>query len=99
MPVEVSKDSVYITPMVDTCQRASRSRAFAATLGGIALTLVAAVSNAQNGPPEMPLFEANAPQIGEPLPDLVIHDDMGNPVNLRELADENYKVLVLGCLT
>jgi hypothetical protein len=68
-------------------------------LGGIALTLASAVSSAQNGPPEMPLFEANAPQIGEPMPNVVIHDDMGNPVNLRELANENYKVLVLGCLT
>ena len=39
------------------------------------------------------------PKVGEPLPDVTIYDDLGNPVNLRELADENYKVLVLGCLT
>ena len=54
---------------------------------------------AQNGPPRMPQFEADAPEIGEELPDITIHDDLGNPVNLRELSDENYKVLVLGCLT
>ena len=40
-----------------------------------------------------------APEIGEELPDLTIFDDQGNPVNVRELAKENYKVLVLGCLT
>ena len=52
----------------------------------------------RNGPP-MPGFDKSAPKIGEPLPDLSIFDDKGNPVNLRELASENYKVLVLGCLT
>jgi hypothetical protein len=44
-------------------------------------------------------FETGAPQIGEQLPDLEIYDDLGNPVNIRDLAGENYKVLVLGCLT
>jgi hypothetical protein len=47
----------------------------------------------------MERFEASAPQVGEPLPGIIVHDDLGNPVNIRELADENYKVLVLGCLT
>ncbi|MCH7854206.1 MAG: hypothetical protein IIB76_07710 [Proteobacteria bacterium] len=47
----------------------------------------------------MERFESNAPQIGELLPDIAIHDDLGNLVNIRELANENYKVLVLGCLT
>ena len=50
-------------------------------------------------PPPLPLFEKTAPQIGEQLPDLTIVDDAGNPVNIRELAKENYKVLVVGCLT
>lgn len=54
---------------------------------------------AQSGPPRMPQFEADAPKVGEQIPDITIHDDLGNPVNLRELSDENYKVLVLGCLT
>ena len=56
-------------------------------------------ASAQTGPPVMPQFEADAPKVGEPLPDITIHDDLGNLVNLRELASENYKVLVLGCLT
>jgi len=47
----------------------------------------------------MPQFEADAPKVGERLPDIAIHDDLGNLVNIRELADENYKVLILGCLT
>ena len=40
-----------------------------------------------------------APEIGERIPNLTIFDDAGNPVNLREIASENYTVLVLGCLT
>jgi hypothetical protein len=44
-------------------------------------------------------FEVSAPKIGDPLPDLSIFDDQGNPVNIRDLGGENYKVLVLGCLT
>ena len=40
-----------------------------------------------------------APQIGEPLPDVSVVDRDGNPVNIREVAGENYTVLVLGCLT
>ena len=53
---------------------------------------------AQSGP-HMAEYEAIAPKIGEPLPDITIFDDLGNPVNLRDLPGENYKVLVLGCLT
>ena len=49
--------------------------------------------------PRMEEFEANAPKVGEPLPDITVLDDLGNPVNIRDLAGENYKVLVLGCLT
>lgn len=51
------------------------------------------------GPPFMQAFEEGPGQIGEQLPDITIFDDQGNPVNLRELATENYTVLVLGCLT
>ena len=46
-----------------------------------------------------PRFAELAPEIGEPLPDLTIVDEHGNPVNVRDLASENYTVLVLGCLT
>ena len=56
-------------------------------------------SMTSSAPPPMEAFEDHAPKIGEAFPDVVIHDDLGNPVNLRELANENYKVLVLGCLT
>lgn len=50
------------------------------------------------GPP-IPLFEERAPEIGEPLPDISIFDEAGKPVDIRQLARENYTVLVLGCLT
>ena len=68
-------------------------------VAGLLLAMGMSQAQAQNGPPVMPQFEADAPKIGEQLPDITIHDDLGNPVNLRELSDENYKVLVLGCLT
>lgn len=42
---------------------------------------------------------ADAPQVGDMIPDLTIVDRDGEPVNLRELTSENYTVLVLGCLT
>jgi len=51
------------------------------------------------GSPPMPAFENLAPKVGEQLPDLTIYDDSGNPVNIRELARGQYKVLILGCLT
>ena len=44
-------------------------------------------------------FDAAAPQIGEPLQDLTLVDDQGNPANIRELARDQYTVFVLGCLT
>jgi cytochrome oxidase Cu insertion factor (SCO1/SenC/PrrC family) len=68
-------------------------------IAGLLFLFGSMASVAQNGPPIMPQFEADAPKVGEPLPDVTIYDDLGNPVNLRELSDENYKVLVLGCLT
>jgi hypothetical protein len=42
---------------------------------------------------------AEAPQLGELVPDLVLVDDEGNPANLRELTEGHYTVLTLGCLT
>ena len=45
-------------------------------------------------------FLANSPAIGEPLPNVTIFDDAGNPVNLRELTNRGrHSVLTLGCLT
>ncbi len=44
-------------------------------------------------------FDAAAPEIGEPLQDLTLVDDQGNPANIREIARNQYTVFVLGCLT
>ncbi len=82
----------------------------AVALGG---SLLAGVAFAQGAPgmggrsPEVAAaiqavidrFDAAAPEIGEPLQDLTLVDDQGNPANIREIASEHYTVLVLGCLT
>jgi hypothetical protein len=81
----------------------------------VALALVATplLGNAQGrpgGPPGGPggpggpsgdiaRFVEMGPKVGEQLPDLTIVDDMGMPVNIREITKGNYSVLVLGCLT
>ncbi len=44
-------------------------------------------------------FLAEAPEIGEMVPDLAIVDGKGDPVHLRELTRGHYTVLTLGCLT
>ncbi len=44
-------------------------------------------------------FETVAPAIGEPMPDLSVHDRDGNELRLRELLGGHYTVLILGCLT
>ena len=44
-------------------------------------------------------FESTAPGIGEPMPDLVVHDAGGKELRLQELLLGHYSVLVLGCLT
>ena len=81
----------------------------------LVLSAIAAVSYSQIGltqvmPPRLPSEGAgayappnarfeSAPQIGEPVPDVMVVDREGNPVNIREVASEHYTVLVLGCLT
>jgi len=85
--------------MLVPCQKASRSRINVGLITGLLLYLASSTAFSQAQRPPMQKFEDNAPQVGEQLPDLVVHDDLGNPVNIRDLADENYKVLVLGCLT
>ena len=62
------------------------------------ITGTSALQAQMQAPPTV-AFEAMAPKVGEALPDITIYDDLGNPVNIRDLAPENYKVLVLGCLT
>ncbi len=44
-------------------------------------------------------FIAGGPKVGDPLPDLSIFDDMGRPVNIRDITEGSYSALVLGCLT
>jgi len=78
---------------------ASGSRINVSIVVGLLLAFGLNLAIAQSGPPVMPQFEADAPKVGEQLPDITIHDDLGNPVNIRDLAGENHKVLVLGCLT
>ena len=44
-------------------------------------------------------FNSAVPDIGEPVPDIQVVNDRGDPVNIREVATGQYTVLVLGCLT
>ncbi len=48
-------------------------------------------------PPDV-RFE-NGPKVGERVPDVTIVDDQGRPVSVRELAQGQYTVMTLGCLT
>ncbi len=72
----------------------------------LALVATPLLSNAQQGQRrpggpsgDIERFVELGPKVGEQLPDLTIVDDMGMPVNIRELTKGNYSVLVLGCLT
>ena len=40
-----------------------------------------------------------APEIGDRLPDIMVVDRKGNPMNLRDITGDHYTVLVAGCLT
>ena len=44
-------------------------------------------------------FEAAAPAIGEPMPDVVLYDAGGKGLRVSELLQGHYTVIVLGCLT
>ena len=90
---------MYIDRMLKQRPKVSTGWIHAGLLLGLLFAFGSNFAFAQSGPPRMPQFEADAPKVGEQLPDIAIHDDLGNPVNIRELADENYKVLILGCLT
>ena len=59
---------------------------------GTAHTLVAQAPVSRN-------FEANAPAIGEMMPDVVVHSRDGAELRLRDLLKERHTVLILGCLT
>ncbi len=47
----------------------------------------------------IPRFEATAPAVGEPLPDLVVYEAGGEERQLDKLLQGHYAVIVLGCLT
>ena len=96
--MEQGPDSVYIAKMAVPNHKAPTSRINAGLLVGLLLYFGSNAAFSQAMVPPMERFE-NAPQVGELLPDIAVHDDLGNLVNIRELANENYKVLVLGCLT
>ena len=97
--MEQGTDSVYISGMAVPWQNAPSNRINAGLLIGLLLCLGSNMAFSQAQPPLIERFEAEAPKVGEPLPDITVYDDLGNLVNIRELANENYKVLILGCLT
>ena len=43
-------------------------------------------------------FETVSPAIGQPLPDITIYDENGEPFAVRDLKGQ-YSVIVFGCLT
>ena len=69
----------------------------------VGMVAASSLSHAQRGPGgpsgDMPKFIADGPKVGERLPDVTIVDDMGTPVNIRDITKGSYSVLVLGCLT
>jgi hypothetical protein len=44
-------------------------------------------------------FEANAPAIGERVPNVTIYNAAGESVRFRSLVRDKYSVVVFGCLT
>ena len=44
-------------------------------------------------------FERQAPAPGELMPEAIVYDRDGEELRLRELLQDHYTVLVLGCLT
>ena len=44
-------------------------------------------------------FEGNAPAIGSPMRDAVVHDRDGKALRLKEVLRDCHTVLILGCLT
>ena len=80
--------------------RAKEDRAVWA-LGLIAALGLAGSAQAQLDPRQQAAgrFEATAPAVGEPLPDLTVYDAGGTELQLGELLQGHYTVIVLGCLT
>ncbi len=70
-------------------------------LGLLAALGLAGSAQAQFNPRQQATgrFEAAAPAVGEPLPDLVVYDAGGEKQRLGQLLQGHYAVIVLGCLT
>ncbi len=70
-------------------------------LGLLAALGFASSAQAQLNPRQQAIhrFEATAPAVGEPLPDLAVYDSAGKERRLGELLQGHYTVIVLGCLT
>ncbi len=70
-------------------------------LGLLAALGLAGSAQAQLNPREQAIrrFEATAPAVGEPLPDVTVYDAGGKELRLGELLQGHYTVIVLGCLT
>ncbi len=70
-------------------------------LGLLAALGLASSAQAQLDPRQQAImrFEATAPAVGQPLPDLAVYDAGGEERRLSELLQEHYTVIVLGCLT
>ncbi len=69
--------------------------------GLLAVLGVAGTVQAQFNPREQATrrFEATAPAVGESLPDLTVYDAGGKELQLGQLLQGHYTVIVLGCLT
>ena len=74
-------------------------RIFWVSMAIIALVSAGSAMAQRRGERPTERFETVAPQLGELLPDLLIHDRTGKSLRLRELTRDHYTVLVLGCLT
>ena len=44
-------------------------------------------------------FEENSPDVGSQIPDITVFTSTGEELGFRELMQEQYSVVVLGCLT
>ena len=80
--------------------RAKKDRVVLA-LGLLAVLGFASSAQAQLNPREQAIhrFEATAPAVGQPLPDLMIYEAGGEKRRLGQLLQGHYTVIVLGCLT
>lgn len=44
-------------------------------------------------------FEASSPAVGEAMPEVMVHRDNGESISFRQLLNDHYTVVLLGCLT